>query len=270
MIADDFVRQYHNLEVPEFSPYNGPTRLYGGLRTPTPVREYSNALYTCYHGLTYAQRLDFKDALLSFFKKMSKDPESGVLRVDGCYRLTCSIDPVPGIPASDFQKAFGGKAGPTLMRQFIQFINYWRCHLVKLEGKTVTDLQTIVAQYMGTDCNGFVGNYIASKYPALGVDPNNPEETYWNNSKKAGGVRRNNIADVAADDILIFSGHIAIISSVLLRAGNAAIVRVSESRSRRILHGGPQTNTLTLTYSSGSFDLSARDPLIGICRLPGM
>ena len=42
--------------------------------------------------------------------------------------------------------------------------------------KEVATVPEIVAKYLGTDCNGFVGNYIARKFPDINVEPDNPAE----------------------------------------------------------------------------------------------
>jgi hypothetical protein len=133
----------------------------------------------------------------------------------------------------------------------------------------VNEIAFLVEQYLGTDCNGFVGNYISHKFPHLGVDPNNPEETYHTKAKK-GGVIRKSFAEVAEDNIVIFQGHIGVIGSVLTRTASTAIVRFSESRSRHIKYCGPQTNTLKLEYSSGSFELEEREKVLALVRIPGM
>lgn len=269
MIADDFVRQYHAIQVPEFIPNGGPTKLYGVGAIDTPVREYSNKLYPSRHGISYSDRVALKDVLLSFFAKRAKETDSGVYKYGSEYVLPCSNRPVQGFEKKSFMTAFGGKGSPSLLRDFIQLFNYWRGYQLRIKGKKVNEIAFLVEQYLGTDCNGFVGNYLAHKYPHLGVDPNNPEETYHNKAKK-GGVIRKSLSEVAEDDIVIFKGHIGIISSVLTRTASTAMVRFSESRSRHVKYGGPQTNTLKLEYSSGSFQLEAREKVLDLIRIPGM
>jgi hypothetical protein len=272
MIAEDFVRQYHHLTVPEFQlrPF-GPTELFGANSRSAPVREYSNSRFSSRHGLSYAERLKLKDLLLyTFLPRMTKKSEkSGVFKNASGYSFHNSAVPIRDMPAKTFQRVFGGKGSPVEMAQVIQIINFWRGYLTLLEGKEVPELNLIVEQYLGMDCNGFVGNYLMAKYPGLGVDPNNPEEIYHNKAKKNGVIRKS-IQDLKEDDILIFDGHIAIISRVLAKASNSAMVAVSESRTRHQVHGGPQTNSLHMEYSSGGFKLSGRDPLLAIVRLQGM
>lgn len=270
MIADDFVRQYHAIQVPEFIPNGGPTTLYGVGAVDAPVREYSNVLYPSRHGVSYSERMDVKNLLLfDFFPKRAKDEKSGIYKYGSDYVLNCSNRPVQGFAKKSFMTAFAGKGSPALLADFIQLFNYWRGYMLRVKGKKVNEIAFLVEQYLGTDCNGFVGNYLAHKFPHLGVDPNNPEETYHNKAKK-GGVIRKSLAEIAEDDIVIFKGHIGIISSVLSRSDSTAIVRFSESRSRHIKHGGPQTNSLKLEYSSGSFQLEAREKVLDIVRIPGM
>ncbi len=270
MIADDYVRMYHAIQTPEFIPNGGPTTLYGVGSMDAPVREYSNALYPSRHGISYSDRIQVKDLLQSdFFPQRAKDPKSGIYLCGSEYVLQCSNRPVQGFAKKAFMKVFTGKGSPSLLSGFIQLFNYWRGYMLRVKGKKVNEIALLVEQYLGTDCNGFVGNYISHKFPHLGVDPNNPEETYHRNAKK-GGVIRKSLAEVAEDDIVIFKGHIGVISSVLSRTASTAIVRFSESRSRHIKFGGPQTNTLKLEYSSGSFELEAREKVLDLVRIPGM
>lgn len=270
MIADDFVRMYHAIQTPEFIPNGGPTKLYGVGAVDAPVREYSNVRFPSRHGVSYSERMEVKNLLLfDFFPKRVKEPDSGVIQYGSEFVLSCSNRPVQGFAKKSFMTGFAGKGSPALLQDLIQLFNYWRGYMLRVKGKKVNEIAFLVEQYLGTDCNGFVGNYLAHKYSHLGVDPNNPEETYHNKAKK-GGVIRKGLAEVSEDDIVIFEGHIGIISSVLSRTASTAIVRFSESRSRHIKYGGPQTNTLKLEYSSGSFALEAREKVLALVRIPGM
>ncbi|GAB4372828.1 MAG: hypothetical protein OHK0021_15130 [Bryobacter sp.] len=271
MYAEDYVKQYHNITVPEFFSSDGAYNFYGTLATSTPVREYSNSKYTSRLGATYKERCDLKDLLLyNFLPKRAKDPKSGIEKVGSSYRLMSSWAPIDELPASHYQRAVGGKASPSVLRKFIQFFNYWRCYRVRVEGKEVKSIAYLVAQYLGADCNGFVGNYLAEEFPELDVNPNNPEESYLTKAKKKGGVIRKAIDEIDCDDIVVFHGHIGIISRVLTRAGKSANVVFCESRTRHQVYGGPQSNILELEQTSKGFKLQGREAVLDIVRIPGM
>jgi hypothetical protein len=127
-----------------------------------------------------------------------------------------------------------------------------------------------VSKYLGVDCNGFVGNYIARKFPGIGAGPNNPEETFLSKAKKAGGVIRKSPNELQADDIIIYEGHISIVDSVISRSADHAMCNVSESRSAGSKNGGPRTNLLKMSFSSGNFSLPGHKAIEAIVRIPGM
>ncbi|MBI1895198.1 MAG: hypothetical protein HYZ57_13210 [Acidobacteria bacterium] len=270
MTAGDYVDEYHSIFVPDFVPWKGTgMKLWGMGILYAPVLEYSNILHTSYGGKSWTDRKEFKDHLAySFFPKRAKESDSGISDASPV-RLDCSWAPLVGFPLPAFQTGFGGKGTPGLLRQMIQLISYWRAYLVYIQGKTVASVPEIVSRYLGVDCNGFVGNYLARKFPGLGVDPNNPEETYRNKARY-GGVIRTSPKELQADDIIIFEGHIAIIDSVSSRASDHAMCRVSESRSARVKNGGPQTNELRIELTAGKFSVPGHKAVLDIVRIPGM
>ncbi|MDX2266993.1 MAG: hypothetical protein NW208_02740 [Bryobacter sp.] len=271
MYADEFVKHYHQIVVPEFYPGHPVHPLFGASAHPAPVREYSNVQYKSRHGISYDERVKLKNLLLyTFLPKMAKDPDTGIVKIGSGYRLLTSWAPIDEMPAKVFQRVIGGKGSPKEMAQFIQFLNYWRCHEEYIKGKKMDKLELIVEQYLGTDCNGFVGNYIKYKYPMVDVDPNNPEEVFHNKAKKKGGVIRKSIEEVAADDIVIFPGHIGVISKVLVQLGSSAMVVFCESKTRHMVFGGPQSNILHLGFDGKKFKLEDRKEVLAIIRLPGM
>ncbi len=272
MLAEDFVRLYHHIKVPEFKPRPGGAEdLFGAHERAAPVREYTARHSTNRHGLSYAQRVKLKDLMLySFLPRMAKSPErTGVMKSAAGYSLANSWAPIRDLPASTFSKVFRGKASPREMAQVIQVMNYWRYREEEIEGNDVGELAQLVEQHLGLDDTGFIYNYLRIKFQVLDVDLGPCEDAVMARARK-GGVLRSKLQEVREDDLLLFEGHVAIISRVLAVGASGAMLAVSESRSGREVHGGPQTRRYHLGWSAGQFQLSGREPLVAICRLPGM
>lgn len=248
-----YMKQYHELWTPQFIPWFTDAGFYGIGAIQTPVKEYCNARYTNKAGKTPSERREFKDTLLRFFKKMAKEPGSGVSysKGDG-YSLSPSVTmkPIYDFPRAQFNYGVCGKASPEKLADMIQFIAYWRRHMTDVEGKTVPAVPTIVSSYLGADCNGFIGNYLQSKYKGCSLGPSNTEKTYHNRSKS---YRRNRLRDVRMDDVIVFGdfGHVAIVQEVYDWGDDWAVVEVCESRSKN--HGGPQWSIEEITVKKDKF-----------------
>ncbi len=270
MTAADFVKQYHDITVPKFTPWDGQWTLFGGGFIAAPVTEYCNALHAMYTGKTFSQRWDFYEALVRFFRdKMAKDESSGVKWGTGP-SVYNSWAPILGLRKKDMQDAFEGKAAPGKLRQVVQLLSYWRSYQTEVKGAAEKSVPELVGDNLGVDCNGFVGNYLKEKYSGVKCKPSTPEEQYlvWG---KYGGVVRKGTAELAADDVIVFEGHIAVINKVILATAKDALVEVSESRTRKSKRGGPQTNSWNIRYKDGVFDIVNRDTAVkGIVRIAGM
>lgn len=270
MTAADYVKQYHDIVVPKFALAEGPWRLFGGGSVAAPVTEYCNALHAMYSGKSFKDRWKFYEELVRFFRdKRAKEESSGITWGNGP-GLVNSWAPISGFNRSDMQASFEGKAPPAKLAQTIQLISYWASYRALVDGVATQTVPELVNDYLGMDCNGFVGNYLREKFANAKCKPSTPEEQYmvWG---KYGGVIRKSTADLAIDDVIVFEGHIAIISKVVLATSKEALVEISESRTRKMALGGPQTNSWYIRYKDGAFDILDRDTAVkGICRIAGM
>ncbi|MEP7364752.1 MAG: hypothetical protein ABI972_15965 [Acidobacteriota bacterium] len=270
MTAADYVKQYHDITVPKFALTEGPWRMFGGGIVATPVTEYCNARHSMYTGKSFKQRWSFYEALVRFFRdKMAKDSTSGVNWGSGP-GVVNSWAPISGFKKSEMQASFEGKAPPAKLAQTIQLISYWASYKGLVDGASTQTVPELVDDYLGMDCNGFVGNYLKEKFSNVKCKASTPEEQYlvWG---KYGGVVRKGMADLAIDDVIVFDGHIAIISKVILATDKDALVEISESRTRKSKKGGPQTNSWNIRYKNGVFDIVDRDTEVkGIVRISGM
>lgn len=269
MTAADYVKEYHNITVPKFTQQDSQWPLFGGGFLATPVTEYSNTRHAMYSGKTFKERWDFYEELIRFFKARAKEKDSGISWGSGP-NIICSWLPMHGFRRKDMQDSIEGKASPAILTQMIQLISYWVSHQSLIKGETMSTVPQYVNDYIGVDCNGFAGNYLKSKYPNVKCKHSTPEEQYlvWG---KYGGEIRKSPADLAADDVIVFDGHIAVISKVVLATAKEALVEISESRTRRMKKGGPQTNSWWIRQKSGVFELVDRDLEVkGICRIKGM
>jgi hypothetical protein len=268
--AADYVKQYHNITVPKFTPVEGPWRMFGGGFVATPVTEYCNTLHSMFTGKSFKERWNFYEELVRFFRdKMAKDETSGVTWGSGP-SLVNSWAPISGFKKSDMQASFEGKAPPAKLAQTIQLISYWASYRGVVDGVSTQTVPELVNDYLGMDCNGFVGNYLKQKFSSVKCKATTPEEQYlvWG---KYGGVIRKGTEELAMDDVIVFKGHIAVINKVILATKKDALVEISESRTRKKRKGGPQTNSWNIRYKDGAFDILDRDTEVtGICRIAGM
>lgn len=269
MTAHDFVTAYHNIQVPEFEP-SVMYSLFGIRITPAPVREYVNFDIEYDNKPSKAERVAFKDSLLSFFKKRSKEKDSGIVYEGEFLHLYCSVAPIQNFKRKWFMYCFGGKASPKGMASMAQLISYWRAWQIHMEGRTnLPSVAELVYRNLGVDCNGFVGQYIRNKFPAADVGPSTVSRHYDNVAK----VRRKAPRDLKADDVIVFNEyHIAVINLVELATDRQARVQLSESRSGRERNGGAQTNSFTLEAgkSGWTFQPDRGKTVRSIVRIAGM
>ena len=131
------------------------------------------------------------------------------------------------------RKAFVGKGSPGNLRDVFMAASY--CGLV-----TSSNAQDYSDKYLGTDCNGFVGNY-------FGLDPNTSISSYDSNPRS----RRSRVEEVQPRDVVVFldSGeshkHIALVHAVAARSNGTELTLV-QSRSEDA--GGVQSGTETETF----------------------
>ena len=209
---------------------------------------------------------------MQFFQLRGNDPKSGIQESGWVVSLTCSCVPIQSVSRNDVQSAVAGKVRLEAMRKVIQLLSYYRSYKVLVEKEKMDPLQHLLGSYFGLDCTGFVGTYINLKYPGVEIDPNDMEETFERKAIKKGGTERKKVSEVKGDDIIVFKGHIAMISEVIIKESGRALCKVSEARSPGSLKNGPQTNLLWLKQDiDGKWELEAHDKVVSsVVRLPGM
>ncbi|MGE0421621.1 MAG: hypothetical protein AB7O88_05120 [Reyranellaceae bacterium] len=253
-----YASAFHTIEVPRYRGTAGKLQRTADTITVT-VREYANTRLDNRAGNSAKVRLGLKDILLFGLPGMLK----GHLDVDSRDRtLTISKDgrTLLSVGWGEVNASFNGKGSPRMMARTIELLQIWivlcsevlglstvRAKIGKKEAKetheyAVDDLQTMVDDYLGVDCNGFTGLYLKAKFPALSVTSQTTEEAYV--SKEA--HNRKTVGDIKADDIVAFNDgsyhHVAMVGAVLQYLPGEALVILSESRSAGLVHGGPQSN----------------------------
>ena len=253
-----FVTAYHNIAVPRYRVSAGKIERTADTIT-VPVREYANTRLTNRAGNAPLVRLGLKDILLFQLPGMLK----GHLDVDSRDRtLTIRKDGATllSVGWGEVNASFNGKGSPRMMARTIELLQILIVLCDEILGRSVVrikigktgekeshdyaieDLQTMVDDYLGVDCNGFTGLYLKAKFPKLSVTSQTTEEAYV--SREA--HNRKTVADIKADDIAVFNDgsyhHVAMVGAVQRYLPSEALVILSESRSSRIVHGGPQSN----------------------------
>jgi hypothetical protein len=133
-------------------------------------------------------------------------------------------------PIARLRKAFVGKGSPGAIQDVFLAASY--CGQV-----TAATVQDYADKYLGTDCNGFVGNY-------FGIDPNTEIAGY-------DGRRRSDPKDIRSRDVVLFVDaanhhkHIALVDSV---RGAASAVQLTLVHSRGENAGGVQSESITKTF----------------------
>ena len=128
--------------------------------------------------------------------------------------------------------AFVGKASPETFERVLALVYKYREAFVSVYGKSHTEpyktcakilsadtrperiLQAFCDKYMGLDCNGFVGNFVAKADHSLKLKPNSSIQYEFFHKKKA---LRASADEVQAKDLIIWSNfqHIASIDTGL-------------------------------------------------------
>ncbi|MBX3501339.1 MAG: hypothetical protein KF889_18020 [Alphaproteobacteria bacterium] len=253
-----FVNAYHNITVSQYQAAAGKIERTAGTITVS-VREYANTRLTNRAGNAPKVRLGLKDILLFQLPGMLK----GHLDVDSRDRtLTISKDgkTLLSVGWGEVNASFNGKGSPRMMARTIELLQIWivlcsevlgrstvRAKIGKKDARethdyAIEDLQTMVDDYLGVDCNGFTGLYLKAKFPKLTVTSQTTEEAYV--SREA--HNRKTPADIKADDIVAFNDgsyhHVAMVGAVLMHLPGETLVILSEARSSSLVHGGPQSN----------------------------
>jgi hypothetical protein len=85
MTADEYVKEYHSMVVPDFVPLAGSeTKLQGMGVLYAPVTEYCNIKHAMYGGKTWTERKEYKDNLaFTFFPNRAKESDSYLVQIEG-------------------------------------------------------------------------------------------------------------------------------------------------------------------------------------------
>ncbi|MGE5345678.1 MAG: hypothetical protein ACM3JH_06970 [Acidithiobacillales bacterium] len=133
------------------------------------------------------------------------------------------------------RRAFVGKGSPSNIQDVYLAASF--CGLV-----TMSNAQDYANRYLGTDCNGFVGNY-------FGLDPNTSISSYDSHPRN----RRSRADEIQARDVVVFLDsagghkHIALVHGVRSVAGRTELTLV---QSRSEVSGGVQSGTETVTFQT--------------------
>jgi hypothetical protein len=266
--ASDYVRNYHNIQVPEYRVVSGQVEKTAAMIN-TPVREYLNDRHTNRAGLAPHVRIRLKDHLLSADLGYLFKGRLDVRSQDNWLTISKGSEVLLSVNKLAVGTCFYGKGSPAMLAQAIELLGLWtlfRAEVLNQDKKVlkgtfttgkgedkrevpfehayeIEDLQTMVDSYLGVDCNGFTGQYLKAKFPSLTVKPGTEEETYA--SKK--DYLRKTVADIAVNDTAVFHNggryhHVAMVSQVVPLSDDEVQVALAESRSAGMVHGGPQVN----------------------------
>lgn len=274
MTADQFVQKYHAISVPEFKVQNG--KVSTSQFVNTPVDEYLNKRLKNRAGYSHDERWKFRAGISAFLAKHADMADTPVYRLAKGYMILSSIFPCAYVDDDMLKEAFVGKANPETLQEVIKAISYWRGWRAAEDSASVPSLPALVDMFLGSDCNGFVGNYMKAKYKAeeFRLGSSSPEEDYFYNRQSI----RDSGLDLRADDIVLLNrvpkaeknevavdwdnpkkameeelskrrfliGHIMVISSVGGATATQAEVMISESATSHEVNGGPRTRPYTL------------------------
>jgi hypothetical protein len=286
MTANDYVKKYHGISVPEYKMQNG--QMYASNFVNTPVDEYLNMRLTNRAGFPHSERRKVRLAVKDILVAHADQADKPVTKLGKGYGIGNSIHPCAYVDNDMLKDASVGKASPETVYACIQALSYWRGWRMTVDGAPPPSLPDMVDMFHGMDCNGFVGNYMKSKYGQVGfkLGPSTPEEDYYYNRK----VIRDDPSEIRADDIILELrtpkedsekidwklskkelekelsskrsrvGHIMVISSVHGYTNDMVDVMISESRTSSVPNGGPQTRPFQIRRTGAyRWDVLNRD-----------
>jgi len=136
--------------------------------------------------------------------------------------------------------SYWGKGSPFGIAKTLRFAAAFG--LVK---PTLSDMNNYCRDYIGLDCNGFVGNYL--KHEGLGnLGPSHKVSAF-----APAGSRVSKMTDIRAGSVLVWTsgGHVAIVDEVdgFCRADGTVHAMVAESTGSRLDSGDEHTDGLNYT-----------------------
>lgn len=274
MTASQFVSKYHDIKVPQYKVKNGKVSAVGMISTP--VDEYLNRLHANRAGYSHDQRWKLRKGIWDFIQKHLKMSDTPVYTVGKGVLIENDISSCLYVDNAMMKQAFLGKAPPSMLQPVIHAMSYWRGWREQEAGMGVPPLADLVDMFLGSDCNGFVGNYMKEKYKGneFRLGDSSPEEDFFYNREEI----RDSGLELRADDVVLLNrtadskkdevavdwskkskkdmetelsqrrfliGHIMVISSVSGATKDQAEVFISESATKHAVNGGPRTRPWT-------------------------
>ncbi len=148
---------------------------------------------------------------------------------------------------------FNGKGTPESFSRFLHLVDFWLAFGCRGSSRPdawteVPTLKNFVHDYMGVDCNGFVGGFFQTNYTGTGWDTS----VDWNKGELKNGTKRLSIQDVQPLDVLVQykskdDKHVAVIDDIWSKNGSKAQVFMSQSASSA---GGLWSGTCTLEITA--------------------
>lgn len=173
---------------------------------------------------------------------------------------------------------FNGKGLPERYQKFLHIVDLWLT--VGCEGRyrnsyrpdtwtRTLSLQEFADDYMGVDCNCFVGGFFQANYPATGWGV----EVDWTKGALMSGPQRKSIDEVKPLDVLVrYKGksdkHVAVIDDVWSKTGSQATIFLSQSAgSKSGLWGGVCTLSIDSKGSAktiGGYSVEFDEGVFGV------
>ncbi|MEW6131252.1 MAG: hypothetical protein AB1757_29755 [Acidobacteriota bacterium] len=174
---------------------------------------------------------------LQSFVRFSKSRETGEPYQQGEWFVDPRLHPHGRIQYSwtKVLAPFNGKGTPESYSRFLHLVDFWLAFGCKGMYRPVTwtsvpTLKKFVNDYMGVDCNSFVGGFFQVNYPATGWHTS----VDWNKAELKRGPQRQSIDDVQPLDVLVqYKGkkekHVAVIDDIWGKKGSKATAVISQS-----------------------------------------
>lgn len=275
MTSAQYVNLYHSISVPAYQVKNDVVTVKGIVGTP--VDEYLNRKHANRAGYSHDQRWKFRKGVVDFLEVHAGLEHTPVYFIGKGFTIQNPVCPLAYVDKDMFNAAFVGKADPSMLHSVIHAISYWRAWREQEQAAGLPSLVSLVDMFLGSDCNGFVGNYMKTKYKnnEFRCGPSSPEEDFFYNRDDI----RDDVTELRPDDVILLNrtpsakkgevavdwskkskkdmekelslkrsliGHIMVISSVGAASGTQAEVMVSESATSTVVNGGPRTLPWTL------------------------
>jgi hypothetical protein len=125
-------------------------------------------------------------------------------------------------------RVFAGKGTPDQIRDVLRLVSLWQSTQGPGHADPTYELRRFAHEFMGVDCNGFVGTYLRSQFP---MSPLGPE--FDIGSVHSYAHERFSLGDIQPVDLVVShgAGHVAIIGSIVSQSENEVRCMLCQSRS---------------------------------------